>query len=490
MKTSLLLATAAAVAALAVPSEARACGGTFCDTGPAAMPVDQKGENVLFVVEDGMVEAHVQIQYTGNPEQFAWIVPVMAAPEIEVGSDLLFQAALTATVPTFTLNTRAEDNCQSDQGNAFGCGLDSVALEGASAAGDGGFFEDESAPTVVERDVVGSFEFAVLEGGTSEGVEAWLDDNGFAQDDDAGPILDEYLDDGFMFVAFKLRPGAGTDEIHPVVVRYEGDEPCVPLRLTRIAAEEDMGVRVFFLGDHRVVPTNYRHVQINPLQIDWINLGSNYEEVVTLAVDEDGSNGHGFVTEYAGPSAVVEDSAVFSDAWDAEALAAVEPRRMTEELTRQGLISCGFDFDGTCGYQHPLIAGVLASFLPPPAGVSPEDYYLCTTCAVEPDEENWDREGFESAMEERIIAPGAAAREALWYHPYLTRLYTTISPAEMTEDPLFHENEKMPDVSNQWTATRVLDCEGPDHLEFPDGREIWFDEDDVPPRFSDMPMSV
>ena len=43
-----MLATAGA---LALPAPAQACGGTFCDggvTGP--MPVDETGENVIFVI--------------------------------------------------------------------------------------------------------------------------------------------------------------------------------------------------------------------------------------------------------------------------------------------------------------------------------------------------------------------------------------------------------------------------------------------------------
>ena len=66
-----LAACAAALAHLAQPSVAEACGGTFCDAGPQVMPVDQTGENILFVVGEESVEAHVQIQYEGNPEQFA-----------------------------------------------------------------------------------------------------------------------------------------------------------------------------------------------------------------------------------------------------------------------------------------------------------------------------------------------------------------------------------------------------------------------------------
>src|SRR5690606_8285409 len=59
---------------VAIP-DAAACGGTFCDAGPQVMPVDQRGENILFVVDGDTVEAHVQIEYTGDPEKFAWIVP-------------------------------------------------------------------------------------------------------------------------------------------------------------------------------------------------------------------------------------------------------------------------------------------------------------------------------------------------------------------------------------------------------------------------------
>ena len=45
--------------------------------------------------------------------------------------------------------------------------------------------------------------------------------------------------EGHLFVALKLKHGADTEEIHPIVLRYEGNEPCIPIRLTRIAAVED-----------------------------------------------------------------------------------------------------------------------------------------------------------------------------------------------------------------------------------------------------------
>ena len=465
--TSLLTAYAPAL-------DASACGGTFCDLGPAGtptMPVDQRGENILFVMRDGWVEAHVQILYTGDPDKFAWIVPVMTVPEISAGSDPLFANLLASTVPTFTLDTRFEP-CD-DRGGGIACMAFAPGRDASAGFGDEGGAEPPGTPDVVARGVAGAFEYAVLDGGTVDGVVRWLDDNGYAQEDEAPSILAEYLDEGFVFVAFKLLGGTGIDEIHPVVIRYQGTEPCVPIRLTRVAAEPDMGIRVFFLDRHRVVPTNFRHVEINPLLIDWPRLGANYEEVVTLAVDAPGSDGHGFVTEYAGPSDIVPTAGIHRWSWDAERFLGIDPTVVVAELRAQGLVTCDSE---TCVYEHPLVRGLLARYLPRPVGVTEENFYACLSCYAELiDLEAWSDEGFAQALAERIIEPAKHAVDLLDELPYLTRMYTTLSPHEMTKDPFFHANPDLPDVDKDFRATRVFNCEGPDFIELDDGRRIALD---------------
>lgn len=90
------------VATLAGAShEASACGGTFCDTGPLAMPVDQTGREHSLRHEFGSVEAHIQIQYQGDAAKFAWVIPLQSLPEFEVGSQALFTNLLQGTVPTY-----------------------------------------------------------------------------------------------------------------------------------------------------------------------------------------------------------------------------------------------------------------------------------------------------------------------------------------------------------------------------------------------------
>jgi hypothetical protein len=82
-----------ALTGVALPRVAAACGGFFCSQ---AEPVEQTGENILFIqVDDSTIETHVQISYAGPSEDFSWIVPTPSEPEVSVGSDFVFQALAT-----------------------------------------------------------------------------------------------------------------------------------------------------------------------------------------------------------------------------------------------------------------------------------------------------------------------------------------------------------------------------------------------------------
>ena len=265
-----------AVAALAFASafsqvdDAHACGGFFCDSpgsGQPPMPVDQTGETIVFAFDGENVEAHIQIQYTGDPERFAWLIPLQNEPEITVGSAQLFLNLLNSTVPAVNLGQTFE-GCTgpSEHSDVFGCAVggseDDSAVFGGSGAAPGRNGGAGTGPTVLRRSV-GAFEVSILSG-SAAAVEQWLVANNFLPDQEAPAIVDEYASRGYVFAAIKLAAGADLKELHPLVVKYRGSEPCVPLKLTAIAAQEDMAVRAFFLGQRRAVPIGaYRHVSLN-----------------------------------------------------------------------------------------------------------------------------------------------------------------------------------------------------------------------------------
>ncbi|MCA9685766.1 MAG: DUF2330 domain-containing protein [Myxococcales bacterium] len=142
------VACALPVVAIALtPQIADACGGMFCDAGPSPMPVDQTGENILFVLNDTNVEAHIQIQYDpdADADKFAWVIPMLAVPEFEVGSQKLFDNILAGTVPTYGYNSSAEFCGDLDGG---GTGTSDTTEGGSDTAADG---VDLDPATIVAR---------------------------------------------------------------------------------------------------------------------------------------------------------------------------------------------------------------------------------------------------------------------------------------------------------------------------------------------------
>ena len=74
------------------PAEAEACG-CFVPPDPT-VPIVQAGERILFGQENGVITAHIQVQYSGPAEEFGWLLPMPAIPEMELGSDELFDVML------------------------------------------------------------------------------------------------------------------------------------------------------------------------------------------------------------------------------------------------------------------------------------------------------------------------------------------------------------------------------------------------------------
>jgi MYXO-CTERM domain-containing protein len=278
-------------------------------------------------------------------------------------------------------------------------------------------------------------------------------------------------------VAIKLQNDASVEEIHPISLRFDHTEPCVPLKLTRIAAVDDMEVRTYFLSEARVVPRNFKHVLVNPLKIDWPNQAGNYKDVIRKAVDADMANGRAWVTEYAGPSDIVFPDGLVNAAWNPDAFVGIDAVAAVQLFKSQGLLSCGYDWQtdaDICQGTHPMVAPLLAQFVLP-AGVDANAFYNdpASFAAMIDPEQYGTGEELAALIDERIVAPGQHAAQVLAENPYLTRMYTIISPHEMIEDPMFHENAGLDDVPNVRTGTRRILCNGDSLWTLPDGREVY-----------------
>src|SRR5262245_23825194 len=95
-KTGLgLICALAALAALSTTSnDARACGGCFTGGGESTLVT---GHRMALSVSTERTVLWDQIQYQGDPEEFAWVLPVKPGATIELASDAFFEALDAAT---------------------------------------------------------------------------------------------------------------------------------------------------------------------------------------------------------------------------------------------------------------------------------------------------------------------------------------------------------------------------------------------------------
>jgi hypothetical protein len=105
-----------------------------------------------------------------------------------------------------------------------------------------------------------------------------------------------------------------------------------------------------------------------------------------------------------------------------------------------------------------------------------------------------------AAIEANVIKPIRDVQELLDRRPYVTRLYSTLSAADMTVDPLFTSNPDLADVSNLHTAERIIECnprveqfEANWRIELPQGSVIRGTAQDVgnwPSQFNTQPPNL
>ena len=280
-----LLATAVIVAGLALAQPVLACGGFFCiDT-----PVDQNAERIIFTQNgDGTVSAYVQIEYTGAAPDFSWILPlpdVIDAEDVEVPEDAMeaFRELEVATDPVFIPPPLPECATRPPMVTAAAApAAESVEVFASGEVGPYGF------------DVVGSED--------PDALVSWLRDNSYRVTEAMEPLIDLYVEEQFVFLAMKLRPDQGAQDVEPVKVTYPSSQPMIPLRLTAVAANPNMAVMVWIYADVQAAPVNYGKMEIANDELVFFGRGrsNNYRQLMGQKADE--LEGQAFITEYAAPT--------------------------------------------------------------------------------------------------------------------------------------------------------------------------------------------
>jgi len=492
---ALALACACLLTLSMYPTDARACGACVSPQPPpgsAEYPVLQNAERVLFYVDkDKSTIAWVEVRYQGLAENFGWVLPLPKQPEVSVGSTLVFDRLDDATAQRFVIKYDPKrENCHDPMD---GCDPSSRppwsgSSSGASSSSGGGMADagtgsssggPNSGPDgveVLDHGQTGPYDYVVVKGSDAKQLTDWLNKNKYITPKEALPIIDSHVKKGDVFLAIKLSNGQGVEAIKPVVLKMKDADPCVPLRLTSVAAVKDMSVVVTVAGPGRALLKNHLDVVPNPLKINMFKKGNNYPQVVSEAIDEAG--GHAFVTEYSQPSnnlsiklksglnekgievaTNVYDFAIAmfktNKTWlgpgaveliDKEAkLADLIPYKAKSAADALGWIwSCGslwgnggFGSNQPCNWKGAQLTIQSAKQTPfPGAKVA-------------------------KALKEGIIDPVYAVADGMAAAKQVTRMVLRIDPQEMDRDPIFAFNTDgaLGNVDNTYTVTWKRICE-------------------------------
>jgi len=244
--------------------------GVVVPSRAVAKPVRTPDQRAL-VAFDGTTETLVvETTVQGDGREFAWIVPLPAAPKVEASTTGLFPTLEVVTSP------RVEDPRKKGPGwappvvlaicvvasylasrrfrGALGVGMSVllaipiVCVGTFSCAGEQ---PQRAAPSGLSRETVGSFDVATVDPGDGSGLRRWLDEHGFAAPPDVDAVATDYAKRGWVFVAAKLRMDAESADVrrvHPLAFTFATKEAVYPMRLT-MAANPTCAVELFAFGE-------------------------------------------------------------------------------------------------------------------------------------------------------------------------------------------------------------------------------------------------
>ncbi len=456
MKTFKRLLALALVAFSALSVPAWACGGCFVPPINSTAPILQNAERILFVRDPATKKSTVwvEIRYSGPADGFGWVLPLPKVPKVGVGTSYLFDRLDLGTAPRFQLDSLNSEGCSSG-GGSIGCSDASLASSAALDRSNGG----GGTVTILQHDQVGPYDYQVIQAKSADDVLTWLNSNGFATPDKAKTVLADHVAKGDVFVAVKLATGKGVDQIKPISLEMDDAEPCVPLRLTAIAAENDTTIQVYVAGPGRAIPKNHLHVRLNPVRLDVLHGAKNYEQVVAAAIDE--AAGRAFITEFAGeiPTTISVPSQYPYGSPSQEPLVdytAIDTTGVAKAKTTCEAWNLLYIHNFPITKETVAIIDPLFHFAAQAGTADALTYYKSlTACPLIKRTDAIDGAALAAQLETEFAAPLRDMTKTLTSigagggsKGRFSRLVMRISPDEMTRDPVFAFSGTLPDVSN------------------------------------------
>jgi len=197
-------------------------------------------QKALLRFDDGVEDLVLSVRFEGAPEEFGWIVPTPAVPELREVDALLFEQ--------LSRMTQHRQIRRSRRGAALHqtMGMDRVQI--------------------LKTESVGIYDATVLRADDGSSLRRWLRDNGFRMPRRGSRVLDRYAREGWTFTALRIRPAEqdaatgdalASGEIQPIRLTFACEEPVFPLEISSLAGG-DAVVLLYVLARTPLVPAGLR----------------------------------------------------------------------------------------------------------------------------------------------------------------------------------------------------------------------------------------
>jgi hypothetical protein len=304
VRTLACLVTLAAV--LGGPAPASACGGCFHLPNPTGTPSEVDGHRMVVAISPEGTTLWDQIRYTGNPRDFAWVLPVNGTPSVELADEGFFEALTQVTTITMIGPTPPRTTC------ADPCAPWAAPI-GFASAGEIDRME-RGGVTVLHQSVIGPYETATIGSEDPSALLGWLEDNGYAVDPGLLPTIAYYTEQRMNFVALRLAPQEGIDRMQPVRITSPGLSLAFPLRMVAAGVTLDVDLELFVFAEGRMEAANYGNAEVarDEIVYDWAANSFSYDALFDDALFAGSGTGTNWVTEFAQPAPMGELGAYVS----------------------------------------------------------------------------------------------------------------------------------------------------------------------------------
>src|SRR5262245_41085255 len=144
--------------------------------------INEPTQKAIILHDQGREDLILQVKYEGPAEDFGWLIPVPAQPDVRKGS----------MEPFYQLSRLTQEHFREN--------MMSYGMRGAAQGG-----KDDQEVRVIEVKTVGAYEVTILSSTNASALADWLAAHHFSFPKEKQSVLDRYIQRGWFFVATRVN---------------------------------------------------------------------------------------------------------------------------------------------------------------------------------------------------------------------------------------------------------------------------------------------